>query len=767
MRLGTTSLSVTRPGSKRRRGPVVPAATYALSSAGSVNEGENMTVTVTTTNVSDSTVLYWSTSNITTSDPDFTATSGTTTITNNSGSFSVTAVADSTTEGAETFGITLRKNSQNGPIVASTTNKTINDTSQTPPPPSYSASSASNINEGSALGVTVTTTNVSDGTTLYWTTNHTTTNAADFSSNSGSFTITNNSAVFNVPVVADSTTEGSETFTVEIRTTSTSGTIVATLPSVTVNDTSLDPGGWDLTFAEYVQRSTNNTTNNGKGFTFAGNGTKVYVQRSTSLKSDTYVYSLATAWDISSTLTLDGTWTSSRDHGWGVKWKPDGSRFYWFNADEDRIQQYTMNSSSDYWDMFGSYTYNGETFFANSYETWLTDIAFSGDGTKIFITGTVEKKIHAFSLSTAWDVLSTVTHLGSSSAFSFTPYKLDIKPDGTIFYITSSTQDVYQFEPTTAYDVTTIPSTPSDILNTSAALPTSSNLPRNVYIKDGTQMFTYGNNGAIYEFDLTNNFKNPSDYSHTRFNTINSGGNNVYGVAFDPTGTKVYTIDTGTNKPLKQQTLSTAWDISTAGSVTSTLNLYDSSGFTSPLEVRFKPDGTTMWVCDTFGNIREYPLSSPWTIPSSVTHTKQRDFGTRVFGFVWKPDGTALYTIDGSSDRIKKRAFSTAWDINSTMTTTESIDLDLATTANETVNRSLAFSPDGLKVYFTGSNQDKVQMYNLSTAWDITSFSGAPDDYLDISSYEINPYCLTFSPGGKYMYISGSDGNGVDQFTVT
>ena len=47
-----------------------------------------MAVTVTTTNVLDNTVLYWSTSNITT-DPDFTATTGTTTIAHNSGSFSV------------------------------------------------------------------------------------------------------------------------------------------------------------------------------------------------------------------------------------------------------------------------------------------------------------------------------------------------------------------------------------------------------------------------------------------------------------------------------------------------------------------------------------------------------------------------------------------------------------------------------------------------------------------------------------------------------
>lgn len=109
--------------------------------------------------------------------------------------------------------------------------------------PSYSISSAASINEGSALTVNVTTTNVADATTLYWTVS----NASDFAASSGSFTITSNSGSFTVTPTADITTEGSETFQVNIRTGSTSGTVVATSSAITINDTSLTPAGGGIT----------------------------------------------------------------------------------------------------------------------------------------------------------------------------------------------------------------------------------------------------------------------------------------------------------------------------------------------------------------------------------------------------------------------------------------------------------------------------------------------------------------------------------------
>lgn len=93
---------------------------------------------------------------------------------------------------------------------------------------------ASSVNEGSSLTFNVTTVGATDQT-LYWTVS----NAGDFATSSGSFSLTSNAGSFSVTPTADATTEGAETFTASVRTESTSGTIIATSSAVTINDTSV------------------------------------------------------------------------------------------------------------------------------------------------------------------------------------------------------------------------------------------------------------------------------------------------------------------------------------------------------------------------------------------------------------------------------------------------------------------------------------------------------------------------------------------------
>lgn len=110
---------------------------------------------------------------------------------------------------------------------------------------------ASSINEGSALTFNVNTLGVAN-TTLYWTID---TNAGDFGTSSGSFALTSGAGTFSVTPTADATTEGAETFTVSIRTGSTAGTIVATSPVITINDTSMAP--LTLTYQTFASSLTN------------------------------------------------------------------------------------------------------------------------------------------------------------------------------------------------------------------------------------------------------------------------------------------------------------------------------------------------------------------------------------------------------------------------------------------------------------------------------------------------------------------------------
>lgn len=217
---------------------------------------------VTTQNVPQNTTLYWEFVGVTgptdftspASSSDFTASSGSFSHTWNIGysitqnslidgdttSVTFTVIGDQLTEGGEAFQVRIRTDNANGPIVATSNIFKIQDFSTTPPPPppTYSITpAASSVNEGSSLTFNVSTTNVSNGTVLYWSLN----NSTDFATSSGSFTINSNAGSFSVTPTADTTTEGGETFIAYVRTNSTSGTIVATSSTVTINDTSVGP----------------------------------------------------------------------------------------------------------------------------------------------------------------------------------------------------------------------------------------------------------------------------------------------------------------------------------------------------------------------------------------------------------------------------------------------------------------------------------------------------------------------------------------------
>ena len=219
---------------------IIATASYSITPASNtMDEGANITINVSTSGIPNATTLYWTIAHGTTDNSDFTATSGSFTINNNAGSFTITTTADQATEGNQTFAVELRTGSTSGTVKATSSTITIIDTSVAP---SYSASAAvNNVDEGTSVAINVTTTGISNGTTLYWTIANTTTSSADFTATSGSFVINSNSGSFNITASADYATEGSETFQVEIRTGSTSGTIVATTGSVTINDTTIYP----------------------------------------------------------------------------------------------------------------------------------------------------------------------------------------------------------------------------------------------------------------------------------------------------------------------------------------------------------------------------------------------------------------------------------------------------------------------------------------------------------------------------------------------
>jgi hypothetical protein len=233
---------------------VTPSGSNAISytltpNVSTTNEGTTISYTVTTTNLPNGTVVYYTNSGSTQA-ADFVdgVNSGSITINSNTASFSRSVSNDVLTEGPESVQIVLRTGSTSGPLVASSTNIIVNDTSLTGITYQITASQSGTQPEGTgALGpaggtailYTVTTANF--GTGVLWWENIGTTIGEDFTDgqNSGTVPINNNSGSFTRVVKKDEFTDGSsETVTITLRTSGPSGTLVATSPTITITDSS-------------------------------------------------------------------------------------------------------------------------------------------------------------------------------------------------------------------------------------------------------------------------------------------------------------------------------------------------------------------------------------------------------------------------------------------------------------------------------------------------------------------------------------------------
>jgi hypothetical protein len=131
-------------------------------------------------------------------------------------------------------------------------------------PPTYSVTpDTTSVNEGNSVVFTINTERVNDDTELYWTIQPISgeIDETDFTalSLSGSFFINNNTGLVTIGIREDFVTEGTESFALQIRTGSTSGTVVATSVTVSINDTS-SSGLYAFTTATFTPGTASGST---------------------------------------------------------------------------------------------------------------------------------------------------------------------------------------------------------------------------------------------------------------------------------------------------------------------------------------------------------------------------------------------------------------------------------------------------------------------------------------------------------------------------
>ncbi len=86
--------------------------------------------------------------------------------------------------------------------------------------------------------------------------------------------------------------------------------------------------------------------------------------------------------------------------------------------------------------------------------------------------------------------------------------------------------------------------------------------------------------------------------------------------------------------------------------------------------------------------------------------------------------------------------------------------------SEETNPLALTFNPTGTKMYVLGTSGDDVNQYTLSTAFDVSTAS-FDNVTFSIRDQEGNPYSLVFNNDGTKMYVLGISNDNVNQYSLT
>tara|TARA_R100000995_G_scaffold5415_1_gene2550 strand:+ start:999 stop:1862 length:864 start_codon:yes stop_codon:yes gene_type:complete len=228
-------------------------------------------------------------------------------------------------------------------------------------------------------------------------------------------------------------------------------------------------------------------------------------------------------------------------------------------------------------------------------------------------------------------------------------------------------------------------------------------------------------------------------------------------------GTKMYLMDALGDDNVYEYTLSTAWDLSTASYTAVYENTDADTGDGLPREFAITHDGLHGYIVgNSQDHIDRFTLGTAWDI-TTLNHQEDLDISGKEFhpyGLEIKGDGTSVYVIGYSSDKIHQWNMSTANDLS-----TASYHGYLSTSSQSNAAGGLGFSKNGTKVYVADQLGDDIHEYTLSTAWDITT--GSHINTLDVSAKEATVNGCAISSTGVELYIFGSTSDSVHQYTLS
>jgi len=508
----------------------------------------------------------------------------------------------------------------------------------------------------------------------------------------------------------------------------------------------------------------------------------------------------------SASFTSDFSVSSQGLAPYGIAFNPDGTKMFVVDNNDSEVNQYTLTTGFD----VSTASYASKTFSVSSQDTLPVGIAFNSTGSKMFIVGGQNDSVYEYTLSTVYDV-STASY---SQSFSVTsqetqPTGIAFNSDGTKMFICGNASDnVNEYTLSTGFDVSTASFV--DAFSYASQSPVGYGL---AFSSDGTKMFVAGGSTDVYEYTLSTGF----DVSSASFNqTFTSSVVSLRGIAFNPSGTKMFLSDSNaSHRTIDEYSTSSASVPSGYHAVhttTSTDSQYwtdinsmtaDEAAGDGAIYYAVSTDDRTTWkiargtdgersiVRNNAGtwqyNSNGTYGSTTWTNGTTNTElaTLQEAMEGAEAGYglsdasydsvsfsvasqdttpeevLFNPSGTKMYILGSSNDTVFEYDLTTAFDI-----TTASYQRSKSVTTEDIYPTGMAFNSDGTKMYILGNVNDSVFQYSLSTAYDVSTASYDSVSF-SVTSQDTQPYGLAFNTDGTKMFVGGNTGDDVNEYALS
>ena len=495
----------------------------------------------------------------------------------------------------------------------------------------------------------------------------------------------------------------------------------------------------------------------------------------------------------------------------GIAFSTDGTKMFIVGSQFEAIYEYTLSTALNV--STASFV---DSFAIDPQDTNPQGIAFSTDGTKMFVAGLVGRDINEYTLSTGFDV-STASFVDSFSVASqdIYPYGLAFNTDGTkMFFVGGQANSVYQYALSTAFDVSTA------IYSQAFSVAAQETAPYGLaFNATGEKMFILGAQGDdVTEYVLSTGFDIATAVSSgVTFSTASQDAT-MYGFCFGNDGTKMYAVG-NTDFIFQYSTGETPIAVTgyqpvhTTASIDSTywtdinrMTADQAAGDGNVYYAISTDDRTTWTVIDNTDGERDIVRNNAgtWQYNSNGTYASETwvngatntelatlaeamegaeglgsayDVSTASFvdsfsvsaqesdpcGLSFNTDGTKMFVCGTSGGDINEYTLSTGFDV-STATFVDSFSVS----AQASQPRGVAFNTDGTKMYVVSDTTGVrfVYQYTLSTGFDVSSASYASLSF-DVSSQDTSPQDLSFNTDGTKMFVVGDTNDSVYEYSLS